>query len=94
MVPGASPEIPEPHADGYYRYEHTGQWKVADLTAATSPGSPPPVTDGLSTAAPYAWKVDLLAPHQAEHEPGHVRGHRAALSQQLPPMTEVMMVRA
>ncbi|MEU9117781.1 serine hydrolase domain-containing protein [Streptomyces sp. NPDC048483] len=32
VVPGASPEIPEPHAHGYYRYEHAGQWKVADVT--------------------------------------------------------------
>ncbi|MGW2260425.1 serine hydrolase domain-containing protein [Streptomyces sp. NPDC001780] len=32
LVPGASPEIPEPHAHGYYRYEHAGQWKVVDVT--------------------------------------------------------------
>ncbi|MFF3943131.1 serine hydrolase domain-containing protein [Streptomyces phaeofaciens] len=32
VVPGASPEIPEPHAYGYYRYEHAGQWKVVDVT--------------------------------------------------------------
>ncbi|MGW1376100.1 serine hydrolase domain-containing protein [Streptomyces sp. NPDC002446] len=32
VVPGASPEIPEPHAHGYYRYEHAGQWKVVDVT--------------------------------------------------------------
>ncbi|MFD8543406.1 serine hydrolase domain-containing protein [Streptomyces sp. NPDC059649] len=32
VVPGASPEIPEPHAHGYYRYEDAGQWKVVDVT--------------------------------------------------------------
>ncbi|MBH1937492.1 beta-lactamase family protein [Streptomyces sp. AV19] len=32
MVPGTSPEIPEPHAHGYYRYEDAGQWKVVDVT--------------------------------------------------------------
>ncbi|WP_329121938.1 serine hydrolase domain-containing protein [Streptomyces sp. NBC_01353] len=32
VVPGASPEIPEPHAHGYYRYEHAGQWNVVDVT--------------------------------------------------------------
>ncbi|TDU73980.1 serine hydrolase domain-containing protein [Streptomyces sp. KS 21] len=32
VVPDASPEIPEPHAHGYYAYEDAGQWKVADTT--------------------------------------------------------------
>ncbi|MEU6983488.1 serine hydrolase domain-containing protein [Streptomyces sp. NPDC046324] len=32
VVPGDSPEIPEPHAHGYYRYEDAGQWKVVDVT--------------------------------------------------------------
>ncbi|MEE1782194.1 serine hydrolase [Streptomyces sp. SP17BM10] len=32
VVPDASPEIPGPHAHGYYRYEHAGQWKVVDVT--------------------------------------------------------------
>ncbi|SHG80379.1 serine hydrolase domain-containing protein [Streptoalloteichus hindustanus] len=32
VVPGADPEIPEPHAHGYYRYQHAGQWKVVDVT--------------------------------------------------------------
>ncbi|MFI9051933.1 serine hydrolase domain-containing protein [Streptomyces sp. NPDC053427] len=32
VVPGASPEIPEPHAHGYYGYEDAGEWKVADTT--------------------------------------------------------------
>lgn len=32
VVPGTSPEIPEPHAHGYYRYEHAGEWRVRDVT--------------------------------------------------------------
>ncbi|MFI6448420.1 serine hydrolase domain-containing protein [Kitasatospora sp. NPDC050543] len=32
VVPGASPEIPEPHAHGYYGYEDAGRWTVADTT--------------------------------------------------------------
>ncbi|MFI7341760.1 serine hydrolase domain-containing protein [Streptomyces sp. NPDC050085] len=32
VVPEASPEIPEPHAHGYYGYEDSGQWKVVDTT--------------------------------------------------------------
>ncbi|MFG2770101.1 serine hydrolase domain-containing protein [Streptomyces sp. NPDC048350] len=32
VVPGDSPEIPEPHAHGYYRYEDAGEWKVVDVT--------------------------------------------------------------
>ncbi|MFB7666453.1 serine hydrolase domain-containing protein [Kitasatospora sp. NPDC056138] len=32
VAPGTSPEIPEPHAHGYYRYEHAGRWKVVDVT--------------------------------------------------------------
>ena len=32
MVPGTRPEIPEPHAHGYYRYEDAGQWKMVDVT--------------------------------------------------------------
>ncbi|MFB7374685.1 serine hydrolase domain-containing protein [Streptomyces sp. NPDC056222] len=32
VVPGTSPEIPEPHAHGYYRYEHAGRWNVVDVT--------------------------------------------------------------
>ncbi|MFI6688301.1 serine hydrolase domain-containing protein [Streptomyces sp. NPDC050485] len=32
VVPGASPEIPEPHAHGYYRYQDAGQWKTVDTT--------------------------------------------------------------
>ncbi|MFJ9030500.1 serine hydrolase domain-containing protein [Streptomyces sp. NPDC102274] len=32
VMPGASPEIPEPHAHGYYGYEDAGQWKVGDTT--------------------------------------------------------------
>ncbi|MGP4017792.1 serine hydrolase domain-containing protein [Saccharopolyspora sp. 5N708] len=32
VVPDASPEIPDPHAHGYYRYEDDGRPKVADVT--------------------------------------------------------------
>ncbi|WP_214318642.1 serine hydrolase domain-containing protein [Nonomuraea sediminis] len=33
MVPDASPEIPEPHAHGYYRYQDADQWKTVDTTS-------------------------------------------------------------
>ncbi|TDB70096.1 serine hydrolase [Micromonospora sp. KC721] len=32
VLPDASPEIPEPHAHAYYRYEDTGQQKTVDVT--------------------------------------------------------------
>ncbi|MDQ2587944.1 serine hydrolase domain-containing protein [Saccharothrix yanglingensis] len=32
VTPGASPEIPGPHARGYHRYEDGGQWKTVDVT--------------------------------------------------------------
>ncbi|RSN16221.1 alkaline D-peptidase [Nonomuraea sp. WAC 01424] len=32
VVPDASPEIPEPHAHAYYRYEEDGQQKTVDIT--------------------------------------------------------------
>ncbi|MFE0173191.1 serine hydrolase domain-containing protein [Streptomyces sp. NPDC059002] len=32
VTPGTSPEIPEPHAHGYYGYDDAGEWKVADTT--------------------------------------------------------------
>ncbi len=32
MAPGASPEIPEPHNHGYYRYEDAGQEQTIDVT--------------------------------------------------------------
>ncbi|GAA1073004.1 serine hydrolase domain-containing protein [Kitasatospora arboriphila] len=31
-VPGDSPELPAPHAHGYYRYQDGDQWKVVDVT--------------------------------------------------------------
>jgi D-alanyl-D-alanine carboxypeptidase len=31
VVPGTSPELPGPHAHGYYRYQDAGQWKVVDV---------------------------------------------------------------
>ncbi|MCB5183197.1 serine hydrolase domain-containing protein [Streptomyces antimicrobicus] len=36
LVPGDSPELPEPHAHGYYRYEDAGEWKVVDVTRQNS----------------------------------------------------------
>ncbi|MFE0647963.1 serine hydrolase domain-containing protein [Streptomyces sp. NPDC059534] len=32
VAPGASPEIPEPHNHGYYRYEDAGQERTVDVT--------------------------------------------------------------
>ena len=32
MVPGPSPEIPEPHAHAYYRYEDAGRQATVDVT--------------------------------------------------------------
>ncbi|KJY40274.1 serine hydrolase domain-containing protein [Streptomyces sp. NRRL S-495] len=32
VAPGASPEIPEPHNHGYYRYEDAGQERTIDVT--------------------------------------------------------------
>ncbi|WP_354638226.1 serine hydrolase domain-containing protein [Kitasatospora camelliae] len=31
-VPGDSPDLPAPHAHGYYRYQDADQWKVVDVT--------------------------------------------------------------
>ncbi|WP_030275960.1 serine hydrolase domain-containing protein [Streptomyces sp. NRRL B-24484] len=31
-VPGDSPDLPVPHAHGYYRYQDGDQWKVVDVT--------------------------------------------------------------
>ncbi|MFI8458135.1 serine hydrolase domain-containing protein [Kitasatospora sp. NPDC085464] len=31
-VPGTSPELPEPHAHGYYRYQDAERWEVVDVT--------------------------------------------------------------
>ncbi|MEU6780911.1 serine hydrolase domain-containing protein [Nonomuraea angiospora] len=32
LVPGNRPQLPGPHAHGYYRYEDAGQWKVVDVS--------------------------------------------------------------
>ncbi len=32
LVPGASPEIPQPHAHAYYRYEDAGRTETVDVT--------------------------------------------------------------
>ncbi|MEW2417697.1 serine hydrolase domain-containing protein [Streptomyces sp. NPDC046866] len=34
LVPDASPEVPEPHAHGYYTYRDAGRWKTVDVTRA------------------------------------------------------------
>ncbi|MEU3776282.1 serine hydrolase domain-containing protein [Streptomyces sp. NPDC032472] len=34
FLPEASPEIPEPHAHGYYTYRDAGAWKTVDVTRA------------------------------------------------------------
>ncbi|SMD00379.1 serine hydrolase domain-containing protein [Kibdelosporangium aridum] len=31
-VPGTSPQLPGPHAHGYFRYQDAGEWKVVDVT--------------------------------------------------------------
>ncbi|MEU0403258.1 serine hydrolase domain-containing protein [Streptomyces sp. NPDC006197] len=31
-VPGDSPDLPGPHAHGYYRYQDAGEWKVVDVS--------------------------------------------------------------
>ncbi|MFG2819074.1 serine hydrolase domain-containing protein [Kitasatospora sp. NPDC048365] len=36
LVPGGSPELPEPHAHGYYRYQDGDDWKVEDVTRQNS----------------------------------------------------------
>ncbi|MGW4471142.1 serine hydrolase domain-containing protein [Nonomuraea sp. NPDC004354] len=32
VVPDASPDVPEPHAHGYYRYQDAEEWKTVDTT--------------------------------------------------------------
>ncbi|MBB5781758.1 hypothetical protein [Nonomuraea jabiensis] len=44
VVPDASPEIPEPHAHVYYRYEDAGRQETIDSPATILPGSPPAAT--------------------------------------------------
>ncbi|WP_418955245.1 serine hydrolase domain-containing protein [Streptomyces tritici] len=36
VVPDASPDIPEPHAHGYYTYEADGEWRTVDVTRANA----------------------------------------------------------
>ncbi|MCX4755455.1 serine hydrolase domain-containing protein [Kitasatospora purpeofusca] len=36
VVPGDSPELPEPHAHGYARYQDGEEWKVVDVTRQNS----------------------------------------------------------
>ncbi|WP_307793459.1 serine hydrolase [Amycolatopsis sp. MtRt-6] len=44
VVPGTSPDIPGPHAHGYYRYQDAGQWKVVDITRQNPSWRPAPVS--------------------------------------------------
>ncbi|MFI1154613.1 serine hydrolase domain-containing protein [Streptomyces sp. NPDC020817] len=32
VLGGSDPQLPEPHAHGYYRYQDAGAWKVADVS--------------------------------------------------------------
>jgi D-alanyl-D-alanine carboxypeptidase len=48
VVPGSSPEIPGPHAHGYYRYQDAGQWKTIDVTRQ-NPSWIPAAGDMIST---------------------------------------------
>ncbi|MFJ9769687.1 serine hydrolase domain-containing protein [Kitasatospora sp. NPDC101157] len=36
LVPGDSPDIPGPHAHGYYRYQDGEEWKVVDVSRQNS----------------------------------------------------------
>ncbi|MGI5473107.1 serine hydrolase domain-containing protein [Streptomyces sp. CA-132043] len=36
VVPGTSPELPGPHAHGYYRYQDADEWKVVDVSRQNS----------------------------------------------------------
>ncbi|MFJ3637382.1 serine hydrolase domain-containing protein [Streptomyces sp. NPDC090112] len=36
VVPDDSPELPEPHAHGYYTYQDAGEWKTVDVTRANA----------------------------------------------------------
>nr|CEL17420.1 D-alanyl-D-alanine carboxypeptidase [Kibdelosporangium sp. MJ126-NF4] len=48
VVPGASPEMPGPHAHAYYRYQDAGQWKTIDVTRQ-NPSWAPAAGDMIST---------------------------------------------
>jgi D-alanyl-D-alanine carboxypeptidase len=80
VVPGTWPEIPGPHAHGYYRYQDAGQWKTVDITNqnpswASSAGELISTTEDLHTffSALLAGKL-LPAPLLAEMRKPHPKG--------------------
>lgn len=79
-VPGTRPDIPGPHAHGYYRYEDAGQWKAADITRqnpswAGSAGEIISTTQDLHTFFTALQTGKLLpAPLLAEMRTPHPKG--------------------
>jgi D-alanyl-D-alanine carboxypeptidase len=79
VVPGASPEIPGPHAHGYHRYEDGGQWKTVDVTRQnptwiSSAGDMISTTEDLRTFFSALQSGKLLpAPLLAEMRTPHPR---------------------
>jgi D-alanyl-D-alanine carboxypeptidase len=59
VVPDASPEIPEPHAHIYYRYEEAGQQKTIDITRY-SPSWVSTGGDMISTSQDLATFISAL----------------------------------
>jgi D-alanyl-D-alanine carboxypeptidase len=80
FAPGTSPEIPGPHAHGYYRYQDAGQYKVVDITRqnpswATSAGELISTTKDLHTFFSALNRGKLLpAPLLAEMRKPHPKG--------------------
>jgi D-alanyl-D-alanine carboxypeptidase len=79
-LPGTSPEIPGPHAHGYYRYSDAGQFKVVDITRqnpswASSAGEIISTTKDLHTFFSALNRGKLLpAPLLAEMRKPHPKG--------------------
>lgn len=79
-LPGTSPEIPGPHAHGYYRYQDAGQFKVVDITRqnpswASSAGEIISTTKDLHTFFSALNRGKLLpAPLLAEMRTPHPKG--------------------
>ncbi|MFD0362683.1 serine hydrolase domain-containing protein [Nocardia sp. GCM10030253] len=59
VVPEASPEIPEPHAHAYYRYEEDGEEKTVDVTRH-NPSWNPCGGDMISTTRDLATFISAL----------------------------------
>ncbi|EOD66212.1 serine hydrolase domain-containing protein, partial [Amycolatopsis vancoresmycina] len=77
VVSATSPELPGPHAHGYYRYEDAGEWKVTDVSRQ-NPSLLAGAGDLISTAKdlstfitallggrllPAAQLAEMLTPH-------------------------------